>query len=220
MAIKVNNRYALFGDAELDASPMAGPVVNLSQNPFLNQVADDSSPWQEVKKHNTSILRPLPPASKGKMLGDGDQTRVVVAHSNMTTRARTASASTLETADKIKDPHQNWCGVCLLKFSNKAALLNHVKQTPDHKHYCNMCKRVFKDRNGLKNHLDNSLGHEVHCNLCLSAFNNEWGLKNHFENNYTIGHKFTCLTCLLGFYNQAELVHHLHNAEKHIWCGV
>jgi hypothetical protein len=215
MASTANNRY------DADASPKTSPSVDPSDNPFLNQVADDSIPWQQVKKRGApaALMPPLP--MKGKTLGIRDLNKVAVARNGpATTRARTASASTVEAADKVYNPHENWCGVCSLKLPNKAALLNHIKLTPDHKHYCNLCKRVFKDRNGLKNHLENSFGHEVYCNLCLSAFNDEWGLKNHFENNYTVGHEFVCLACLLSFRSQIELVRHLQTAQKHTWCEV
>ncbi|KAF2829011.1 hypothetical protein CC86DRAFT_379779 [Ophiobolus disseminans] len=204
MADKGNNRYALFGDQNENASPVGRPITDASRNPFLNQVADDSTPWQEVKKRGA---QPAPPL------------RIINNQAKATTiRVRTTSASTVETSDKGYDPHENWCGVCSQKFPSKPALLSHIKQTPDHKHYCNLCKRVFKDLNGLKNHLENSYGHEVYCNLCFSAFINDWGLKNHFENNYTVGHEYVCLTCLLGFRSRIELERHLQTAEKHTWC--
>lgn len=219
MAVNGNNRYALFLEEDENASPMTSPAVDVSRNPFLNQVADDSIPWQEVKKRGAPIVQP--PVSKAKLLAVRDQTRLASAQNAAASRARTASASTADTTEKKHDPYENWCGVCSQKLPNKAALLTHIKQSlPDHKHYCNLCKRVFKDRNGLKNHLENSLGHEVYCNLCLSAFNDEWGLKNHFENNYTVGHEFVCLTCLLGFRSRVELERHLQSADKHTWCGV
>lgn len=219
MAGQANNRYALFEDQDENAPPLSSPAIDASGNPFLNQVGDDSAPWQEVKKRGAQAAHPQPPMLKGKTLAIRNQVRAEGAqtYASSTIRARTTSASTVET-DKVHDPHENWCGVCSQKFANKPALLNHIKQTPDHKHYCNLCKRVFKDRNGLKNHLENSYGHDVHCNLCLSAFNNEWGLKNHFENNYTVGHEYVCLTCLLGFRTQTELDRHLQTAEKHTWC--
>jgi hypothetical protein len=221
MASTANNRYALFVDGDENASPAASPAVDPSKNPFLNQVADDSIPWQEVRKRNVlSAHLHSPPDARGKTLGIRDQIKVGIAFNSAATRDRTASASTADTTDKAFDPHENWCGVCSFKLPNKSALLTHIKQTPDHKHYCNLCKRVFKDRNGLRNHLENSLGHEVYCNLCLSAFNNEWGLKNHFENNYTVGHEFVCLTCLLGFRSEADLARHLQTAQKHTWCEV
>jgi hypothetical protein len=221
MTGNANNRYALFVEEDENASPTSSPAVDVSRNPFLNQIADDSVPWQQVKKRGTPAAQaPAPPTSKGPTLATRDQHKAAIIQTRVTVRARTASASTAENAEKIYDPHENWCGVCSQKFSNKAALLSHVKQTPDHKNYCNLCKRVFKDRNGLKNHLENSLGHDVHCNLCLSAFNDEWGLKNHFENNFTVGHEFACLTCLLGFHTNVELEGHLQSAEKHTWCRV
>jgi hypothetical protein len=219
MTANANNRYALFVEEDENASPMSSPTVDVSRSPFLNQIADDSVPWQQVKKRGAPTAQP-PPASNGPVLAIRDQQKAAITQYGTTSRARATSGTTAETADKIYDPHENWCGVCSLKLPSKAALLSHVKQTPDHKHYCNLCKRVFKDRNGLKNHLENSLGHDVYCNLCLSAFNDEWGLKNHFENNYTVGHEFACLTCLLGFRTNAELERHLQSAEKHIWCRV
>jgi hypothetical protein len=220
MAAKANNRYSLFRDDDENASPLCSPVTDASRNPFVNQVADDSAPWQEVRKRGAPAVQP--PVLRGKTLGIRDQNRTVSAHlqHDQTTRARTASSSTMNTYDKTHDPHENWCGVCSQKFSSKPALLNHIKQAgPDHKHYCNLCKRVFKDRNGLRNHLENSFGHEVYCNRCLSAFVNEYGLKNHFENNYTVGHEYVCLTCLVGFRSQIEMERHLQTAEKHTWCA-
>jgi hypothetical protein len=218
MTGNANNRYALFVEEDENASPKSSPAVDVSRNPFLNQVADDSVPWQQVGKHGNIMAQP-PLASHGTPLATRDLTKASIAQSRVSVRVRTASASTAD-AEKVYDPHENWCGVCSQKFTTKTALLSHVKQTPDHKNYCNLCKRVFKDRNGLKNHLENSLGHDVYCNLCLSAFNNEWGLKNHFENNYTVGHEFACLTCLLGFRTNVELERHLQSAAKHTWCRV
>lgn len=214
-----SNRYALFVDNSENGPPKERAAVDVSRNPFLNQVADDSIPWQEVKKKGAPAVQP-PAVSKPKISAIRAQAKYTSTQMNTTNRARTTSASTADAADKIVDPHENWCGVCSLKFANKAALLNHIKQSPEHKHYCNLCKRVFKDRNGIKNHLENSWGHEMSCNLCLSAFNDEWGLKNHFENNYHVGHEFACLTCLLGFRSRVELEHHLQTAKQHTWCGV
>lgn len=219
MATMTNNRYALFDDPNENAPPKASPVVDPSRNPFLNQVADESGPWQEVKKRGAaSAVVQLRPTTRGKILVVRDQTKATFAHHDLVTRARTVSSSTM-TSDKAYDPHENWCGVCSQKFSTKPALLSHIKQAlEDHKHYCNLCKRVFKDHNGLKNHLRNSYGHDVYCNLCFSAFNNEYGLKNHFENNYAVDHQYVCLTCLLGFRTQGQLDRHLQTAEKHTWC--
>lgn len=139
MVPKINNRYALFGDGDVNPSLLSSPVDSSSRNPFLNQVADDSGPWQEVKKRGAPAVQPTAP--RGKMRHD---------HA----RARTASASTMENRETAYDPHENWCGVCSQKFSSKSTLLAHIKQAEvDHKNYCNLCKRVFKDRNGLKNHL-------------------------------------------------------------------
>jgi hypothetical protein len=219
MAGTAENRYALFVEEDDNTSPTSSPTNDPSRNPFLNQVADDSIPWQEVRKRGAPAVRPFP-ASRNKVLGTRDQTKFVHQQGGVAKRARATSTSTVEATEKFHDPHENWCGVCSLKFPNKPALLNHIKATPDHKHYCNLCKRVFKDCNGLKNHLDNSGGHEVHCNLCLSAFNDEWGLKNHFENNYAVGHEFVCITCLLGFHTRVELERHLQTAVKHTWCAV
>jgi hypothetical protein len=220
MAANGSNRYALFVEEDENASPMSSPAMDVFRNPFLNQVADDSIPWQEIKKRRAPIAQPLP-LSRARALVVKDPKRVTPTQNIATTRARTASASTADTTKKGQDSYENWCGACTLKLPNKAALFNHIKQSPaKHKHYCNLCKRVFKDGNGLKNHLENSWGHDVYCNLCLSAFNDEWGLKNHFENNYTVGHEFICLTCLLGFRTRVELDRHLQSADKHTWCGV
>jgi hypothetical protein len=220
MAANSNNRYALLVEEDENTSLMNSPAVDVSRNPFLNQVAGDSIPWQEVKKRGAPVVQP-PPLLRARPLVGRDQNRVARTDSIFVTRTRTGSASKANATEQVQDPFENWCGACALKLPNKAALLNHIKQSPaDHKHYCNFCKRVFKDHNGLKNHLENSWGHEVYCNLCLSAFNNEWGLRNHFENNYTVGHKFVCLTCLLGFRTRFELERHLRSANKHTWCGV
>jgi hypothetical protein len=221
MASTANNRYALFGDGNENAPPTISPTVEPSKISPADQVADDSIPWQEVRKKGAPTTQMLlPPTSSGKALGVKDQTKFTFGFNSAATRVRTASASTADTTDKAHDPHENWCGVCSIKLPNKSALLTHIKQMPKHRHYCNLCKRVFKDRNGIQNHLENSLGHEVHCNLCLSAFNDEWGLKNHFENNYTVGHEFVCLTCLLGFRDESGLARHLQTAQKHTWCEV
>ncbi|KAH5246903.1 hypothetical protein HBI71_178940 [Parastagonospora nodorum] len=218
MASTGNNRYALFVEKDEHAAPPRRMAADASRNPFLNQVADDSVPWQEVKKRGAPTTQ-LPSAPRSNVLAIRDQTRNASAQSAAANRARTVSASTTDPTDKAYDPYENWCGVCSVKLPSKAMLLSHIKQSQsDHKHYCNLCKRVFKDRNGLKNHVENSWGHGVCCNLCLSAFNNEWGLKNHFENNYAVGHQFACLTCLLGFRTQAELEKHLQLAAKHTWC--
>lgn len=140
MANQVNNRYALFASNDENVAPQTNTMSSLSRNLFLDQVADDSGPWQEVKKRGAPAVQP--PAPRGKTRND------------YTTRARAPSASTLDNSDKAYDPYENWCGICSQKFGTKNALLGHIKQAPsDHKHYCNLCKRVFKDRNGLKNHV-------------------------------------------------------------------
>jgi hypothetical protein len=197
-------------------TPRKAPVIDVSQNPFLNQVSDDPLPWQDVKKRGASSVEAPAPKSRTLVIKDANK---AIPHRTSDTQTRTrATSTTTTTSDRSYDPHENWCGVCNIKFSSKSALQNHAKQMPDHKHYCNLCVRVFKDRNGLKNHVDNSWGHETSCNLCLSAFKDEWGLKNHFENNYHVDHRFVCLTCLLGFQSQMDLERHLKTAKKHTWC--
>ncbi|KAJ4318391.1 hypothetical protein N0V94_004437 [Neodidymelliopsis sp. IMI 364377] len=214
MAPQDVNRYALFREGD-EKKPRNPPALDVSQNPFLNQVADNPLPWQDVKKRGVPPVQATP---SPRILTIRDTNREPPRRTPDTqTRTRATSTATA-TSDKPYDPRENWCGACNIKFPNKSALQNHVKQTPDHKHYCNLCVRVFKDRNGLKNHVDNSWGHETFCNLCLSAFKDEWGLKNHFENNYHVGHMFACLTCLLGFHSQTELDRHLKTAKKHTWC--
>jgi len=220
--VHTHNRYALFTDGDSDVSPTDRPVVDVSRNAFLNQVGDDSIPWQEAKKGKTRGDLPVQAGLQAAVKPIlKDHTRAIL-NETLTTRNRVpatiSSSSAASSSDKTPDPYENWCGVCSKKLSTKAALLAHIKQSPDHEHYCNLCKRVFKDRNGLKNHVDNSVGHETFCNLCLSAFRDEWGLKNHFENNYHVGHEFVCLTCLLGFRSSSSLERHLQTAEKHTWC--
>jgi hypothetical protein len=211
-----SNRFALFVDHDENAPPTTSPTVDTSRNPFLNQTADDSIPWQEVKKRGAMAGPPTRPGGKTLVIKDP---KASLHHALIVqNRQRAVSAATSATNEKPIEPRENWCGVCNQKFGSKSSLLAHNKQTPDHQHYCNLCKRVFKDRNGLKNHVDNSFGHETFCNLCLSAFKDEWGLKNHFENNYHVGHEFVCLTCLLGFRSRVELERHLQTAEKHTWC--
>ncbi|KAF1935144.1 hypothetical protein EJ02DRAFT_439427 [Clathrospora elynae] len=219
MAAQGNNRYALFAVSDENAFPMRISAADVSHSPFLNQVANDSMSWQEVKKHGAPPAQPMLSARR-TTIAMNDRNKILLNRA-LADQGSTHdfSGSTAESSDKVYDPHENWCGVCSQKFSSKAMLLNHIKQSPEHEHYCNLCKRVFKDRNGLKNHVDNSWDHDVYCNLCLSAFKDEWGLKNHFENNYTVGHEFVCLTCLLGFRTRIELERHLQTAENHTWCG-
>ncbi|XPS77071.1 hypothetical protein M3J09_009107 [Ascochyta lentis] len=215
MAPQDANRYSLFREGdEVASAPL--PVLDASKNPFLNQVADDPLPWQDVKKRGAPSVQALAPNPRTLVIRD---VRKALSRSSTdnSTRIRAASNAT-SASDKSYDPHENWCGACNIKFPNKAALQNHTKQSPDHKYYCNLCVRVFKDRNGLKNHVDNTRGHDIFCNLCLSAFKDEWALKNHFENNFHVGHPFVCLTCLLGFQSQVELDKHLSTAKKHTWC--
>lgn len=215
MAPKDVNRYAVFREKDENTSKPA-PVVDVFKNPFLNQVADNPLPWQDVKKRGAPPVQPA--ALKPPTLVIKDANKALPRGTSDTqTRTRTAPNAT-STSDKSFDPRENWCGACSIKFPSKAALQNHVKQTPNHNYYCNLCVRIFKDRNGLKNHVDNSWGHETFCNLCLSAFKDEWGLKNHFENNLHVDHRFVCLTCLLGFQSQVELERHLQTAQKHTWC--
>jgi hypothetical protein len=72
---------------------MSSPTIDLSGNPFLNQVADDSIPWQEVKKRGVPAAQHLP-AHKGKAPGIRDQAKVALAYgSNNQARARAISAS-------------------------------------------------------------------------------------------------------------------------------
>lgn len=208
----------MFVEKDENSAPTTQTPVDLSRNPFLNQIGDDSIPWEEVKKRGVTHERRAPYVG-AKTLVLRDQSRTVLNHAMLThTRDRTISMSTADGSDKTFDPFENWCGVCSQKFASKSSLLSHIKQSPEHQNYCNLCKRVFKDRNGLKNHVDNSWGHETFCNLCLSAFKDSWGLKNHFENNYQVGHEFACLACLLGFRSRNELDRHLQTAEKHTWC--
>ncbi|KAF1846408.1 uncharacterized protein K460DRAFT_283469 [Cucurbitaria berberidis CBS 394.84] len=218
MDAKRNNRYALFAEEDENASPKSSPALDIPPNPFLNQVADSSNPWQEVTK------RGAPPAQLvhqcDKTLHTKDQTKAALDRAaDRKDRTRTFSSATTKSSDTAYDSRSNWCGVCSQKFTSKSALINHMKHTPDHQHYCNLCKRVFKDRNGIKNHVENSLAHEIFCNLCLSAFKDLWGLRNHFENNCHLGHEFACLTCLLAFESQAQLERHLQKAKEHTWCG-
>ncbi|CAO2655063.1 Nn.00g117960.m01.CDS01 [Neocucurbitaria sp. VM-36] len=219
MATPGQNRYALFAEEDDNTSPLGIPAVDISSNPFVNQVVDDSIPWQEVKKRSALSGLSVNQNTGTKQVPKGRAKPVQDRDFASQSRLRITSISTTGSSDKVYDAHENWCGVCSQKFSSKTALVNHIKQTPQHQHYCNLCKRVFKDRNGLKNHVDHSHGHEIFCNLCLSAFKDEWGLKNHFENNYHVEHQFVCLTCLLGFRSQVELDRHLQTAEKHTWCG-
>lgn len=218
-----NNRYALFTSNDENARPPSKPFLDPSKNPFLNQVADDSIPWQEVKKRSGAPAvqqqQPAKPTIQQTHAIKDRPKATVAGPLDKRDRMRGISMSTNESNEKVYDPHENWCGVCSIKFASKNSLLTHMKQTAEHQNYCNLCKRIFKDRNGLKNHVDNSWDHEVHCNLCLSAFKDEWGLKNHFENNYSVGHEFVCLTCLLGFKTRVEMDRHLQMAEKHTWCG-
>jgi hypothetical protein len=218
MAAPGNNRYAMFASADSSVTPVRSTADNPALNPFLNQVADDSTPWQEVKKRGTPALQPAPPARRLQQVVRDRTRAILIRPLTQEERNRAISGATDNTSERAYDPHENWCGVCSYKFANKATLLSHIKQNSGHENYCNLCKRVFVDRNGLKNHVDHSPNHEVFCNLCLSAFKDEWGLKNHFENNYSVGHEFICLTCLLGFKTRTELDRHLQTAAKHTWC--
>ncbi|KAJ4368470.1 hypothetical protein N0V83_006827 [Neocucurbitaria cava] len=217
MAAQGHNRYALFTAYDDNGTPLCSPAKDPSNNPFVNQVADDSIPWQEVKKRGAQSGQPVSQAGRTQNRnGKLDATHNVVPPNK--SRVRVTSVSTTRSGDKINDAYDNWCGVCSQKFSSKTALLSHIKQLPNHEHYCNLCKRVFKDRNGIKNHVDNSSGHKIFCNICLSAFKDDWALKNHYETNYYAEHQFVCFTCLLGFRTQADFDRHLQTAEKHTWC--
>ncbi|KAF2688145.1 hypothetical protein K458DRAFT_385716 [Lentithecium fluviatile CBS 122367] len=216
MAPKPANRFALFAEPDDAPSPKTEQDPN-PDNLFANQVADDDSPWQEVKR-GSSRLPGQGQVRKPRILNIREESKQPFVR--IRPKQRDVSGSTQASSIHFDDLHENWCGVCSHKFSGKQALLNHLKQAPgDHSNYCNLCKRVFKDRNGLKNHVDNSLGHEIFCNLCLSAFKDDWGLKNHLENNYSVGHQFVCLTCLLGFRTKIELTKHLHTGKKHVVCN-
>src|SRR5690242_8171 len=170
MAPQDINRYSLFRDGDVDL-PKLAPPEDPSRNPFLNQVADNPLPWQDVKKRSGPTVQAAMPSARTLVIKDS-QKSLYRRISSTQDRARTVAEFTAG-GDKLHDPHENWCGACNLKFPNKTALQSHAKQTPDHKHYCNLCVRVFKDRNGLKNHVDNTRGHETFCNLCLSAFKDE-----------------------------------------------
>jgi hypothetical protein len=106
MTVKANNRYALFVEEDENASPMSSPTVDVSRNPFLNQIADDSVPWQQVKKRGAPTAQP-PPASKGPVLAIRDQHKAAITQYGTTSRARATSGSIAETAEKIYDPHEN-----------------------------------------------------------------------------------------------------------------
>ena len=229
MAPPSHNRYALFASSDSNNDAAPSPPEDPAKNPFLNQVADDSIPWEQVKKRNASA-KAAPPPPWAPLSRRPVNTAIDRPSSSPHVQKlldkidsvfrRTAPQSPTEANEKCSpDPHENWCGVCSLKLPSKTALLTHIKSSANHQHYCNLCKRVFKDRNGLKNHIDNAAGHETYCNLCLSAFKNQWGLKNHFENNLSVGHEHVCMTCLLGFKNKTALHMHLIIADKHTWCA-
>ncbi|KAF3003721.1 hypothetical protein E8E13_009267 [Curvularia kusanoi] len=221
------NRYGLLSDGEVRL-PEAPPPEDPSKNPFLNQVSENPQPWQDVKKR---VVAPPPaPVSAPRTLVIKDGPKVLH-HQNTSVPQRphaNPNHSAAVLGDKPYDPHENWCGVCQIKFSSKTALQSHVKQSlgPDHSHYCNLCVRVFKDRNGLKNHVDNTRGHDIYCNMCLSAFKDEWGLKNHFENNYQVDHRHLkvakkhtwCMTCKRPFRSQDERDKHWASTTVHKHC--
>lgn len=204
MANNHSNRFALFATGNDNTAPNTTPGFDPSNAPLFNQVEDDS--WQVVRQRG-----PLPPAV---------QPATHTSDHYVPTRPIPTNTSSVDVSDKADDPHENWCGVCFVKFGGKAILQMHMKQSPaKHQHYCNLCKRVFKDQNGIKNHVENSKGHEVSCNVCFSAFNGKWALKCHFDTNPSGGHQFACFTCLLGFRSQTQLESHLQSAPSHIYCG-
>lgn len=219
MSSQTSNRYAVFSSEEIETARLTiNDTIDIDRNLVDDQIEDDSIPWQEVKKSGAPPVLP-PRRSAATTLAIRDYNQPIPSRTTIKkTRSHTISASTVENNDKTHGFPENWCGICSQKFTTKAALLTHIKLSPEHQHYCNLCKRVFKDLNGLKNHVENAWDHDIFCNLCLSAFKDAWGLKNHFQNNLHVGHEFACLICLLGFESQVELDDHLRTAEKHTWC--
>ena len=163
------NRFALFSEADVEM-PARGPALDGSLNPFLNQIADDSIPWQQVKKRGGPPVQRVQEASAA-----ATSTSTSTGSSTVTKESKKAAPARGESDNKAYDQHENWCGVCHQHFSSKSLLQAHIKASTSHQHYCNLCKRVFKDRNGLKNHVEHAKDHDVSCNLCLSAFKDEWG---------------------------------------------
>ncbi|PSN61900.1 hypothetical protein BS50DRAFT_562143 [Corynespora cassiicola Philippines] len=218
MAPHGTNRYAALDDNLENDSPVAAVTNTSSYNPFSNQVAKNDYLWEDVKPRGAHVKSKTPAIQNNNLAG------ALRPHApGKPLNGNVAAFGQRKIPDSLSErhssiDHENWCGVCRLKFPSKAALQTHVKNTPNHRHYCNLCKRVFKDRNGIKNHVDNSAGHDTFCNLCLSAFLDEWGLKNHFENNSGVGHEFVCMTCLLCFHTEDELKLHINTGEKHVVC--
>ncbi|PVH95693.1 hypothetical protein DM02DRAFT_659914 [Periconia macrospinosa] len=215
MPPKITNRFALFSvDENEEPKPVKKPPEK--DNPFVNQVADKDTPWQEVRRNGSSIPKPL----KTLTIRDTNRKPPLPVNNTLATQTRQVSATSQSSPehDRPVTSRENWCGICSRYFSSKSQIQAHVKSMPGHERYCNLCRRVFVDRNGLQNHIDNAAGHSIFCNLCLSAFLNEFGLRNHFENNNAVGHRYACLICLLGFKTKAELEHHLLTGQKHVWC--
>jgi hypothetical protein len=219
MAPNVANRFALFAE-DREARALEQKEVSRRDNPFANQVANDDTPWEEVKRGSTRGQ----PKGHGLTGGRKPTTLVIRRENNpplvgTRSKQRDVSGST-QGSTTTDDPHENWCGVCSYKLSDKAALQSHLKTAPgDHSNYCNLCKRVFKDRNGLSNHVDNAAGHDFFCNLCLSAFKDEWALECHYVNNIANGHQWNCLVCLQGFRSNIEKKRHLQTEKKHVACN-
>jgi hypothetical protein len=96
MAAKGTNRYALFQNTDENASLINSPAVNATTSVFFNQVADNSAPWEEVKKRGVPAPQRHPAnKAKGKQVAIRDLAKVALAYGdNNQARARAISAST------------------------------------------------------------------------------------------------------------------------------
>lgn len=102
-----HNRYAMFASTDGSATQVPSAAADPAQNPFLNQVADDSIPWQEVKKRDPSAMQPAPPVRPPRVVKD--RTKAILNHPlTHRERDRAISGSTDNDCEKAYDPHENW----------------------------------------------------------------------------------------------------------------
>lgn len=132
--VAATNRFALFAEDE-EPSPVTQSAP--TSNPFVNQLADSDTPWQEVKRGSQAHK-----ASPKTLVIRTGEAKPPSARFPQKTRGFSGSTQDSDSM-RLGDPHEYWCGVCQHRFPNRSVLLAHIKQSPQrHENYCNLCKRV------------------------------------------------------------------------------
>ena len=69
MAPHGTNRYAALDDNLENDSPVAAVTNTSSYNSFANQVAENDSPWEDVKPHGAHVKSRAPAIQNNNLVG-------------------------------------------------------------------------------------------------------------------------------------------------------